>query len=215
MNEMRNAYVIIAIGLLLNAVLVTSQTQEPDYLYIANERVTLNAGDSYGRQIMLNDSYPIENYDLGTNVYIVSFDGNLTLTLAHFPSGTYAGMEQEVNRYRRTISLNPVEYPIAYKRAMNTSIENEEPFSVSMHDFGLLGLDKKPMEDRDKAWNPFFFNISVSGTGEVTLEYRIIGTHYPTPDKVDTPFQIFSIAVAFVIAATSMRYNRKRNRNCS
>ncbi len=215
MNKMKRILLILVVGLLLNGLLVSSRNDEPDYLYFAKERVSLNAGDSYQIQIEINDSYPIQNYNLVTNVYIVSFEGNLTVNLAHFPSGTYEGMEQDLKRYQRTVHLNSTSYSYAYLRDMNASIEGEDPISVGIHDFVLEDLNNetldKILKERDKAWNPFYFNITVFGEGYVTLYFETAGAHRPWPDVIDAPLPVLPVLVSLILVPFR-RYIQKNKR---
>ncbi len=204
MNKMKLVYLFLIIFLLGNSLSVMSIPDEPDYLYIAKDRVTLSAGEAYGMKIQLNDTYPIENYGFGTNVYIVSFEGNLTLQLAHYPSGTYVDMGRDVKRYQKNVTLNAETYPAAYKREKNVTVPEEEIIFVPIHAFGYNGL-----EDRDNAWKTFFFNITSSGVGNVTLYFDIIGIHDPTTDIVTSPLPTFLMLVSLVVFAVGRRYLTK------
>ncbi len=209
-NEMKTVYLLLTLILLGIPLTGISQTTDPDYLYLAEDKITLHAGDSYGKQIQLNDTYLSYYYD--TVVYIVSYLGNLTINLAHFPSGTYEGMEQELTRYQRNVTLNPEKYPAAYRRAENTTVPEEEAIYVSMHSFGPTEFAGKSFEDREAAWKTFSFNITVTGVGNVTLYYQTIGTHKPTTDVINAPLPVMPILVALLVVASSTRYLHKRQR---
>ncbi len=180
-----------------------------DHIFLTEDRITLQAGDVYGRQIQLNDTYDITAYSFGTDVYIVTFDGNLTLNLAHFPSGTYEGMDQDVKRYQRNVTLNPEDYPDAYRRAIDATVSEEEVLSVPMHRFGLVDLDGEPMRDRDEAWKVFFFNITVTGVGNVTLYYSTNGIHLPTLDDTRAPIPMQSIFMGLLVVVLG-KHTRRR-----
>ncbi len=207
-NKMKLVSLFLIIFLLGNSLSVMSKSDEPDYLYIAKDRVTLSAGEAYGMKIQLNDTYPIENYNYVTNVYIVSFEGNLTLQLAHSPSGTYVDMERDVKRYQKNVTLDAETYPAAYKREKNVTVPEEEAISVSIHGFGYIGL-----EDRDNAWRTFFFNITSFGVGNVTLYFNVIGTHIPTTDMVTSPLPTLPALMALAFASFAKSYfNKKQTR---